>query len=221
MQHDSRSKPRILRVLEKAGRCMSIYELAGAARLTPSEVLEVARKLEKRGLLVIHGDFVCCTSCEDAHGLPAELDRVLRDLSEAKHVVAKVELRPSLRGADFLILLRNGVAILAKYLGRRSAGQTVHMVARRVAREARRVAEEGSKLAERGYEGLCLVVPLVVVPHGAPRVVEGVLVRPIARIKELVLDTEQVIADPRVRLYMVEGGGRCRRGASYARGISI
>ena len=153
---------------------------------------------------------VCYTGAVEALEDPAYRETVsaILRLGGRRSVFALVrDVRGLVPHVDVVVVRRDGVAFAARVL-------TGHLPPERLVGEARHVARQAARLARdpeawgeccEGYRATHLV-PVVVLRRGAPRLVEGVLVRPLEAAIRLFEDPSPALSDPAVRVYRVEWG---------------
>ena len=193
------------RMALRGRRCVPRSVLLARLRLTPSELEEALSELEAAGVVAIGEAEVCYTGALEPPEDPAyeEVAARVRGLARLRSVVAWVrEVRGLVPHLDFVVSRRDGVAFAARIASGRLPAERLVAEARHVAASARRLSS--GELWEEccpGQQRPRLLVPVVVVKRGAPRLVEGVPVRPLEAFLQLVRDPSPLLADPAVRVY--------------------
>ncbi len=189
-------------------RCVDRVTLLARLRLTPGELDEALEVLEREGVVAVGVSEVCYTGALEALEDRAYMEIVeeVRGLTRLRSIVAYVkDARGVLPHIDVIVSRRDGVGFAARVLTGRLPPERLVAEAKHVARTVARLAEEPNMWEEccMGLKPPNTLVPVIVIRRGAPRVVEGVPVRPLDMFLSLVRDPSPLLADPVVRVYRV------------------
>ncbi len=194
------------RLAERGRRCLPRSLLLARLRLTPSELEEALERLEREGVVAVGEQEVCYTGAIEAHEDLSyeEVAAALRRLAGLRSIVSWWrEVRGVVPHVDLVIVRRDGVGFALRVVTGRLPPERLVAEVRHVARAARRLAEDDNLWEEccPGARRPRLLVPLVVLRRGAPRLVEGVPVYPLERAEQVIRDPSPLLSDPAVRVY--------------------